>query len=171
MNLLLIVALVLAWPTYGISIAVWLVAFFLKPLSKTDKVTMRREVVAQIEPLFNEQHAAIFNTLDVPLKSDLIAVPDADAHQCGRHIMNYIAQNRDELQSFIIAMKRWPRREGQLCRPLDIINIEKSIGDYQGIYAVAIRAVESIIRNNPGIHSFRFVDISALRTKHSDIIA
>lgn len=99
MGILFVVALVLAWPTFGLSLLVWFVLMIFKGKSKADKAERREAVASMIEPLFQNQYGNFFLALDIP-KLHGFEFSQADAHQCGRHIMNYFAQNPKEAAFF-----------------------------------------------------------------------
>lgn len=165
MNILFIVALLLAWPTYGMSIILWIIIFFLKPITAADKIKMRHKIAPELELLFDNRHSEFYDALDIPLKSEI-----DDSHQFVTYIINYIAQNPDELHTFINGMKRWTRRDGSLCHPSIVVRIEKRMGDRHGVYEVSIRAIDCLVRNNPSIQLFQSVDIDRIRISNSDIL-
>ena len=128
MILLLILALLLAWPTYGISLILWFALLFVRSQEKTHKINARCEKLVLFEPLFTNRQADFFEALEVPLKPAIGTISHNDAHQCGRHIMNYIAHNQSELQRFVDGLMRWPRDDGQMCHPVTVLNIERRFG-------------------------------------------
>ncbi len=168
MILLFFLALLLAWPTYGISLVVWIIVFVMKSQKRTDRVDARHERAILLEPLFTNQQADFFNALEVPLKPTIGTLSHDDAHQCGRHIMNYIAHNTGELQAFVDGLKRWARDDGQMCHPVTAVKIERRLG--QGdVRAVSLRAIEAIVTRNPNLQCFQLIDLPRLKAKHPEV--
>ncbi len=66
MGLLFIVALVLAWPTFGLSLVAWFVLMWFNAKQKVAGIHRREEMKTVIEPLFRGQFAEFFLALDVP---------------------------------------------------------------------------------------------------------
>lgn len=171
MNLLFLLALLLAWPTFGISLLAWLIVVFINSQKRTDKIVARRERAILLEPLFTNQQADFFNALEVPLKPAIAAVSHDDAHQCGRHIMNYIAHNPTELHAFVDGLKRWARDDGQMCHPVTALHVERRLGRGGGVHAVSIRAIEAMVTQNPGLQCFQQIDLARLRAKHAEALS
>lgn len=170
MKLLLLVALLLVWPTYGISLILWFALLFIRTQNKTDKIDARRERAFLLEPLFTNRQADFFNALEVPLKSAIGTLSYNDAHQCGRHIMNYIAHNPGELQIFVDGLKRWARDDGQMCHPVTAVEIERRLGGRGDLYGVALRATEAIVTRNPNLQCFQSIDLVRLKAKHPEVL-
>jgi hypothetical protein len=169
MKLLFLLALLLAWPTYGISLIVWLTVHFISIEKKTDKIDAGRETAILLEPLFTNQQADFFNALEVPLKPAIGAVSHNDAHQCGRHIMNYIAHNPGELLAFVSGLKRWASDDGQMCHPVAAVHIERRLGRGD-VLAVSLRAIEAIVTHNPNLQCFQSIDLARLKSKHLKVL-
>lgn len=165
MNFLFIIALLLAWPTFGISLVLWFIWQFVNTKNATDKVAARREIEPLLEAVFTNRHAEFFNALNLPIKYGHATISPNEAHQCGRHIMNYIGHNRSELQTFISGLKRWEREDGQICHPADAVAIECRLAGRGEVYAVSLRAVEAIITRNSNLRCFQSVDFARLKAK------
>jgi hypothetical protein len=162
MGILFVVALVLAWPTYGLSLVGWLVLTIFKAKSKAGKVERRHEFVSMIEPLFQNQHGSFFVALDIP-KLHEFEFSQADAHQCGRHIMNYFAQNPEDAALFIRGLDRWKTKGGQvLCDPITAAKCEITCGKKSEIHLASYRAIEALMVNNKGLKCFQPVNYGKL---------
>lgn len=166
MVLLFLLALLLAWPTFGLSLIAWFAWFYLRAKNETDKVTARQEIQPLLEAVFTNRHAEFFNALEIPIKPSTVGISPADAHQCGRHIMNYIGHNRDELQVFLEGLKRWAKEDGQICHPADAALIERRLGGEGDVYRVSLRAVDAIVSRNPQLPCFKSIDLVRLKSKN-----
>lgn len=106
-----ILALVLAIPTYGISILIWIVWLFVKGyftakarIASADQRQFVRHVM--IEPLLGGySEIEFFDALDIPLTSYYIS--DEDKEMCIHHILNFISNNKEIAGVFIQGSKRY----------------------------------------------------------------
>jgi hypothetical protein len=150
MGILLIVALILAWPTYGLSLLAWIVLAFFKAKSKAAKAARREEIKESIEPLFQGRFAEFFMELDIPIYSWEEITP-AEAHQCGRLVMNYIAHNLSETRLFMQGLQKWGFNPVLAARG-------ESSGKKGEIHMVCYRAVEALTTNNK-LKCFEKIDV------------
>ena len=157
MAILFIVALVLAWPTFGLSLVAWFVLHFIKSNGDEQKRTVRESGKLLLEPLFAGRFAKFFTTLDVPIL-DWAELNDADAEKCGRHIMAYLAHNPEEGALFIRGLQKWKTKGAH--HPLDPViaaeseNMSQRKGE---IHLASYRAIESLMTNNRQLTCFRAV--------------
>lgn len=157
MGLLFIAALVLAWPTYGLSVLLWLALLVLRTTARAGKITEREARKVFLEPLFDDRFAEFFRALDVPMMIDLRVDNDA-ARKCGRLIMNYIAHNPEEGALFMNGLKKWSTKgSGELYDPVVAADSERKFGAKGAIHLVSYRAIETLMRNN-SLDCFRGVD-------------
>jgi hypothetical protein len=162
MALLFLVALVLAWPTYGLSVVAWfgLVIFNSSENEKRRSHRDGRKVL--LEPLFGGQFAEFFAALDIPVLNGS-DVNEADADKCGRHIMTYLAHNPEEGATFMKGLERW-KAEGshQLCHPVAAALAETVSNAKCEVHLVSYRAIESLMANNTQLRCFKAVDFDKL---------
>jgi len=161
LTLLFIIALVLAWPTFGLSLVAWFIILFFKGKSKAIASSQRHVTKDVIEPLFQERFAEFYMALDIPFfpgeKSDL-----ATSHQCGRFIMNYLAHNPVEAGIFLRGLKRWATKgSDQLCDPVEAAEYEVQYQDKQEVHLTAYRAIEALMKQN-SLPCFRGVDLEVV---------
>ena len=159
MEILFVVALLLAWPTLGLSIVAWIGLFFIKAKGNTNKLEKREKVKETIEPLFQGRFSDFFLALDMPIY-ECAEISDAEAHQCGRHIMNYIAHNPTETTLFINGLQKWKTKgDLNLCDPITAAKNEHNYDAKGDIHMVCYRAVEALMTNNK-LKCFEKVDVS-----------
>ncbi len=164
MGILFIVALLLAWPTYGLSIVVWVALLFINAKGNANKVERREKVKEAIEPLFEGRFSEFFFALDMPTY-EWEELSEADAHQCGRHIMNYIAQNPTETSLFINGLRKWTTKgDSNLCDPITAAQDENRYNAKGEIHLVCYRAVEALMTNNK-LNCFSKVDFAGVIEK------
>lgn len=158
MGILFIVAVLFAIPTYGVSLAVWCGVAVMRAKSQVHQSTERESRRVFVEPLFTGQFAEFFQALDMPLVPGG-TVDHADAHKCGRHIMNYLAHNPEEGVVFMRGLNKW-RTKGEYspCHPVIAASDERTLNCKGEIHLVAYRAVEAVMVNNPGLSCFRSID-------------
>jgi hypothetical protein len=69
-GILFIVALILAWPTFGLSIVAYVALFvvrsYLREKTKVDGMMRRADFRSLMEPLFQGRSEEFFLTLDIP---------------------------------------------------------------------------------------------------------
>lgn len=148
MGLLFILALVLAWPTFGLSILAWLVLAFFRSKKKIDAIAERDNRKVLIEPIFGGRFSEFFEALEMPILHGL-RVDETDAHQCGRHIMNYLAHNPQEGALFLQGLKKWQTKGShQLCDPVTAAESERDYDSKAEIHLVSYRAAEALMTNN-----------------------
>jgi hypothetical protein len=167
MALLFLLALVLAWPTFGLSILAWLALAFFKSKTKVDAIAERENRKALVEPIFGGRFADFFRALDMPILYDH-RMDEATAHQCGRHIMNYLAHNPQEGALFMQGLKKWATKgSNQLCDPVTAAEAERSYDAKGEIHLVSYRAVEALMTNNKGLACFHSIDFGKLVTQRT----
>ncbi|MDQ7962795.1 hypothetical protein RDI61_01845 [Pseudomonas plecoglossicida] len=162
MALLFVVALVLAWPTYGLSLVAWLAIMLLKSAAKIKRIKKSNEIEAILNPLFSDNFADFFRALDVPFMHGY-ANTDEECRQCGRHIMNYLCHNPEEAAIFVKGLKRWGTNgyEG-FSDPVVAASAENEYDTKAEIHLTSYRAIDAIMTNNKGIKCFGKVDYGKL---------
>ncbi len=162
MSILLIIALILAWPTYGLSLLAWLVLLHFSSKRKLKGIDRMRENQPLIDSLFRKQHAEFVRTLDLPYLSGL-RLSEADANQCARHLINYLAHNPDEAALFIKGLEKWkPLNSTQLSDPVTAARSEKQYNAKGEIHLTSYRAIEALMTNNKGLKCFELIDLGKL---------
>jgi hypothetical protein len=159
MGLLFLIALFLAWPTYGLSLLAWLGYAFLKARADAQKSLKRQERMPLWELLFPNGYARFFDELDVPAFNDY-ELQRHDREKCGRHIVNYLAQNDSEGLLFLQGLSRWRQADGVYADPIAAIAAERSLKGKGNVHLVAFRAIEAIMMNNPKLACFNMVDLT-----------
>lgn len=162
MGILFLLALVLAWPTFGLSIVAWLVLTIVHAKSVAAKADRREEVGKIIHPLFGGKYAEFYRAINVPVVFHF-PDPDKEHHQAGRHIANYLAHNPEEAAIFMEGLTRWKTKGSvQLCDPISAANFERDLGGKFEIRLTAYRAIQALLVNNQNLPCFRNVDFSSL---------
>jgi len=169
LGILFVVALVLAWPTFGLSLVAWFVVAFLKGKSAAKASAQRHVKLAVIEPWFQERFAEFYMALDVPYSLD--EEPDWEtAHQCGRLIMNYLAHNPSEADIFYRGLLGWTRNDmgvGGLCDPAEAAECEL-LAEKGEIHFISYHAIKALMKNN-SLPCFRTVDLAAVEQLLNEI--
>lgn len=161
MGLWFILALLLAWPTFGLSLVAWFVLLFLKGAQQAKSSEQRKVVAEVIEPLFKGRFADFHDALDVPYEWNAERT-QSKSHQCGRFIMNYLANNPSEAAIFTRGLKRWATKgSGQLCDPVEAAEFEVRYDEKKEIHLTAYRAIEALMSQN-NLPCFQGVDLDAV---------
>jgi hypothetical protein len=167
--ILFLVALVLAWPTYGLSILVWIVLAVVKANKKQSNIQQRQSRATLLEPLFNERYSEFFNALDVPMVHGYVVTAD-NAEKCGRHIVNYIAHNPQEGAVFTQGLRKW-HTKGDV-GPLDPVLAAESETKFDAkgeIHLVSYRAIEALMTNNKSLTCFNAVDFGGVVEERTNL--
>lgn len=169
MSILFIVALVLAWPTFGLSLIAWFVLAWFKARQKVTGINRREEVKTTIDPLFQNRFSDFFYALDMPTTSDE-ELTEQEAHQCGRHIMSYLAHNPSEAAIFMKGLDKW-RTKGNptLCDSVTAAGDEKNLNAKGEIHLTSYRAVEAVMTNNSGLRCFSKVSLPLVSLNRSTL--
>lgn len=158
MPILFIVALVLAWPTFGLSLLCWVVCYFLFG-RKTTKANIPEKDLASIEAVFRQEYAVFFKTLDVPYLQGH-TITHVEAERCGRHIKNYIAGNPSEARLFFEGLAKWGTKGGEVySSPVTAAGEELKYNVKENVHGVSYRAIEALMTNNPGLGCFKSVNL------------
>ena len=108
MTLLFLLAVLLAIPTYGLSLLAWIAWFFLAARNNAKEringLEHMRATRSVVEPLVGGTRSEFYQAFDIP-KSDSDERSDARDSQCGQHILNFISHNPDATQAFMEALK------------------------------------------------------------------
>jgi hypothetical protein len=168
MGWLFILALILAWPTFGLSILFWLVLAFIQSKGRAKKMEAMRESKTILDPLFDGRFDDFFLSLDLPLNNG-VTISREEAGKCGRHIVNFIAYNPEETELFIRGLKRWrggarARSDSTLCDPIQAAKTEVLLEKAE-VHLSAYRAMEAISLNNKNLSSFQKLSIPLLRER------
>lgn len=158
MGILFVVALILAWPTFGLSIVAW---FALQAIKKKVASSAQDELRSSIEPLFNNKFAEFFMALDIP-SYEWEKISSEDAHQCGRHIVNYICHNPSEANLFFRGVSRWRGSAADnLPSPVTAADSEKKLNKKAEVHMVSYRAIEALMTNNK-LRCFASIDLASV---------
>lgn len=168
MGWLFILALILAWPTFGLSILFWIVLAVIQSKQRAKKMEAMKESRTILDPLFDERFDEFFLSLDLPLNNSA-TIAKEEAGKCGRHIVNFIAHNSEETELFIRGLKRWKggaraRTDSTLCDPVQAARTE-SLLEKAEVHLSAYRAMEAISLNNRNLSSFQKINIPLLRER------
>lgn len=168
-GILFIVALILAWPTFGLSLVAWFVLAWFKARQKVAGINRREELKTVIEPLFQERFSDFFYALDMPTAFDE-ELTEQEAHQCGRHVMNYLAHNPSEAAIFMKGLEKW-RTKGSptLCDPVTAASDEKNLNAKGEIHLTSYRAVEAVMTNNAGLRCFSKISLPQVALNRSTL--
>ncbi len=167
MTLLFLLAILLAIPTYGLSLLAWVAWFFLaarnnakERISGLERMRATRSVV---EPLVGGTRSEFYQALDIP-KSYGDERSDASDSQCGQHILNFISHNPDATQAFMEALKLH-RLKGSASLPTAIEAIRFERG-WQGgpMHQLCYLAIATLTEQN-NLPCFDNVDVTSVMTK------
>lgn len=165
MGMLFVAALILAWPTFGLSIVAWIVFNFYHVKKRVDQNEKAKTsgLAVVISKVFDGEHEKFFRSLDIPLLTGY-EITEEDAHQAGRLIMNYLIQNPDDGIGFLEGVAAWTVQDGS--GDTDYIEAAlaaKSERDYNmkaNVHLFAYRAVETLMVNNKNLKCFRSVNLA-----------
>lgn len=167
MTLLFLLAVLLAIPTYGLSIIAWLVWFLLAArnnaknrIAGLDHMRATRSIV---EPLVGGSWSDFYQALDIP-KIYAGACSESHNRQCGQHILNFISHNPDLTQAFMDALKLHRSKESDsLPTAVEAIGFERSLqgGPMHHICYFAIATLTS--QNN--LPCFDDIDTASMTEK------
>ncbi|WP_300725424.1 tetratricopeptide repeat protein [Pseudomonas sp.] len=159
MQIAFVVALVLAWPTFGLSVLCWAVCFYVFGRKKT-KARIPKADLAAVEAVFQHEYADFFKALDVPYLQGAV-ITDGEAEQCGRHIKNYIAGNPPEIGLFFKGLAKWRTKGGDAyASPAIAAGEEFKFNLKEHVHGVSYRAIEALMINNPGLRCFKSVNLA-----------
>ncbi|WP_417271604.1 hypothetical protein [Celeribacter sp.] len=175
--ILFILALVLAWPTGGLSVLAW-IGWIAWQLHKGREAHKHSETLtALLEPVFKGEYAEFAAGLELPYHShittdDIIkgnSRTEKDLHQIGRLIMKYLANNPCEAYAFINTLKRHGVDEsGEMEAPWEVLQWEFYEKRSHGrLKWVGYRAVEALMPHNslPAFHSVDLAGVSEMVTE------
>lgn len=171
MTLLFLLAVLLAIPTYGLSLLAWIAWFFLSARNNAkDRITgleRMRATRSVVEPLVGGTRSEFYQALDIPTTySD--ARNDARDSQCGQHILNFISHNSDATQAFMEALKLH-RLKGSASLPtaIEAIAFER---DWQGgpMHHLCYLAIATLKSQN-NLPCFDNVDMISVMTRMHQI--
>jgi hypothetical protein len=164
MAVLFVLALLLAWPTFGLSLVAWLILGFFKSKSKAIKADRRSSVLQAISPLFGERYAEFYEALNVPRL--VFEAPSKDeAYQCGRLIVSYIAHNPSETALLLEGLKlRTLHGNSNLWDPVDAVKCEAQHSAMGNIQLISYRAIETLMTQN-NLPCFRYVSLPEVQLK------
>lgn len=168
MGILFVVALILAWPTFGLSLVAWFVLVWFNSRHKVAGINRREELKNVIEPLFMGRFADFFHALDMPTLTEELT--EQEAYQCGRHVMNYLAHNPSEAAIFMKGLEKW-RTKGSptLCDPVTAASDENNLNAKGEIHLTAYRAVEVLMTNNSDLRCFSKINLPLVALNRSTL--
>lgn len=169
MGLLLVVALVLAWPTFGLSLVAWCLLVWFSAAAKAANKKHIDQRRAVMDLAVRGRDAEFFLALDMPLKRRAELTP-AEAEQCGRHVLNYVAHNSEETALLMRGVEKHSLRNGGA--PFDAIAAaanETWATVKAEMHLVAYRGIVAVSTNNPNLQCFSKIEITTLRHRIRDI--
>lgn len=164
MGWLFLAALLFAWPTFGLSLLAWFAWAYFSGRSQGTQSERRRANAVSLEPLFKDRFAEFFWSLDVPIHLGS-QVSREHAHQCGRHIMNYMAHNPSEAGIFVSGLQRRQAEWGAMDHPVSVARRENAEGKPAEIHSVSWRAIEALMKQNRNLACFRSVDLRGIELR------
>jgi len=179
-SLFFIVALLLAWPTLGLSLLAWIGWIFWIGWNRARKSENSEILTARLEPVFDDDYALFANNLSLPyhdhvsideiLQGDLRS--NQDLHQIGRLIMKYLSNNPREADRFMVALEvHGTASAGNLTAPHEALDWEFQDKRRDGpLKLVSLRAVEALMTNND-LRCFRSVDLTAVSEMVNELTA
>ncbi|NOV15444.1 hypothetical protein E5S70_04965 [Ensifer adhaerens] len=157
MYILVIVALVLAWPTYGLSILAWFVLRFIR-ISRRVAAQEKAVRAASIESMFQGRYDKFFRLLDLPILFER-SVSDEDAMRGGRHIAKYLIHNEEEATLFREGIREWCEKD--YWDPFISAEMESENGKAK-IHLAAYRAIVALMTNNGNLRCFNAINYGKL---------
>lgn len=167
MTLLFLVAVLLAIPTYGLSLLAWIVWFVLAARNNAkDRITgldHMRATRSVIEPLVGGTRSAFYQALDIPKIYSGTRIESRDS-QCGHHILNFISHNSELTRAFMEALKLH-RLKGSASLPTAIESIEFE-RSWQGgpMHHICYFAIATLTSQN-SLPCFDDVDMASVTEK------
>lgn len=167
MTLLFFLAVLLAIPTYGLSLLAWVAWFFLAARNNAKEringLERMRATRSVVEPLVGGTRSEFYQALDIP-KSYRDDRSDARDSQCGQHILNFISHNPDATQAFMEALKLH-RLKGSASLPTAIEAIRFERG-WQGgpMHHLCYSAIATLMEQN-NLPCFDNVDVTSVMKK------
>jgi hypothetical protein len=168
MTLLFLLAVLLAIPTFGLSILAWIVWFFLVAQNNAkDKITgldHMRATRSVIKPLVGGTTADLYQALNVP-NALIDTGSEARDAQCGQHILNFISHNPDLVQAFMEALKL-QQVKGSVSLPtaIDTIELERSWDDGGPMHFLCYFSIGTLTAQN-SLPCFDNVDTASMTRK------
>lgn len=180
MTLSFLLALLLAWPTFGLSLLAWFGWRMWIGYSRA-KASQKSEVMtALLEPVFRGEYAMFAMGLQLPYPDHLLdedfndggVRTQKDMHQCGRLIMKYLAHNPKEAEAFIDALKYYgTTKQGEFEEPHEVLDWEFYRYRCDGpLKVVSYRAVAALMSNNT-LTCFRSVDLGTVKERLQEMDA
>lgn len=161
--MLFLLAVLLAFPTSGISIVAWLIYRYIRYQAESSRLSRRVQVREEIiKPLLNDRYLEYFIALAIPIRHG-ISITHREAEQCGRHIINFISHNPSVTSEFLKELQELSN-EGGLIDPIEALRIEREIGGLGNIHMISYKSMMTLIRQND-IPCFNKVDMIAFMSK------
>lgn len=173
MTLLFLLAILLAIPTYGLSLLAWIAWSFLAARNKAKEringLEHMRATRSVVEPLVGGTWSEFYQALDIP-KRHGDERNDARDSQCGQHILNFISHNPDATQAFMEALKLH-RLKGSASLPTAIEAIRFERG-WQGgpMHNLCYLAIVTLTKQN-SLPCFDNVEVTSVMKKMRQITA
>lgn len=173
MGILFLVALVLAWPTFGLSLVAYfalrLVRGYLQAKAQMEGKLRRADFRTLMEPLFQGRIEEFFLTLDIPRWAWANGeFTKEEARECMKHILYFFSDNPDEAAQFMRALESHRVESG--AAGLDPISAARAERDKKGeIHFLVYQAITTIMNRNPSLGSFSKVDIAELGMRSVDL--
>ena len=177
MGILFLVALVLAWPTFGLSLvaffALRLVRGYLQAKAQMEGKQRRADFRTLMEPLFQGRIEEFFLTLDIPRWAWADGeVTKEEARDCMKHILYFFSDNPDEAAQFMRALESHRVKSGAAgLDPISVAFYERNRNIKGEIHLLVYRAIATIKTANPSLRCFDKVDVAELGLRIVDLLA
>lgn len=167
MTILFLIAILLAIPTYGLSLIAWAAWFFWTARNNArDRIAgleHMRATRSVVEPLVGGTRSDFYRALDIPRINADTRSETLDL-QCGQHILNFISHNPDATQAFMEALKLH-RLKGSASLPtaIEAIGFERG---WQGgpMHHLCYQAIATLTAQN-NLSCFDDVDMLSMVKK------
>ena len=174
MGILFVVALILAWPTFGLSVvayvALLLVRSYLRQNKKVDGMMRRADFRSLMEPLFHGRSEEFFLALDIPTRLGREFTQE-EARECMRHVMYFLADNPNEAALFMRGLENRRAKSGDAgLDPISAALYERNRNLKGEIHLLVYRAIATIKTANPSLRCFDKVDDAELGLRIVDVL-
>ena len=167
-TLLFLLALFLAWPTFGLSFLGFFGWIAWTGYSRGNMVHKREALSLLLEPMFDRNveggqgYVRLIESLRLPWRREdaYDGFPEAEYRQCGRLVMLFLANNPPEAAAFIKAMREIDPTD--FSAPHETLDYEEQNRQGNDLRLICYRAVEALMTNNdlPCFAGFDLAEIS-----------
>lgn len=168
-TILFVLAVFLAWPTFGLSFIALFCWVAWSGYSKGKNAEKREAISLLLEPLFrrgrpdDEPYSNFIGHLDLPIKNEFqhLRKDEMQLEQCGRLVSQFFAHNPREATVFVNAIHAVDPCDEST--PGEALYYEAHQRSAHDLRIVCFRAVKALITNNnlTCFEPFNLIDISA----------